>query len=419
MNPKLSENIFYRGITNATYLAISNMVTTILQFLSMIYVVRLLGPEDYGNWVTIGAFIGLFGIFLVQGMGKVLIREGSQNIDKMGEILNEMIALKNLCILFSMILCILSSFVVSYDSEIKIYIVMLSLTLSIDGLDSFINTIFQATENFKLISILSIIQKAFYVFFNILFLYLGYGIVGLVLSALIVRFSFLFLRYYYSRKLVRFNLLSKLKINISFLKQSLLFSLIGFTEMLYTRIDLLMISILGTPLQVGIYGVAYTLSRQISMLRNVNAMAFLPIFVKEFREKSFTAKKLLYSSFSYAGIVFLIALVISYFSESIIITLFGFEYEQSGEILSVLVFYQVFFWFSFPFTTALQSTYNEKIMLYSNLLLAIVNISLNFYLYSIYGLLGIAYSTLIVYALGMPMLCFFSFRILKEQNYFA
>ena len=119
--------------------------------------------------------------------------------------------------------------------------------------------------------------------FLISFLYIGYGIAGLVLSALIVRFSFLILRYYYSRRLVQFNLFSKLKINLLSLKQSLIFSLIGFTEMLYTRIDLLMISILGTPLQVGIYGVAYTLSRQISIAQ-FNAMAFLPIFIKEFKE---------------------------------------------------------------------------------------------------------------------------------------
>ena len=187
--------------------------------------------------------------------------------------------------------------------------------------------------------------------------------------------------------------------------------------MLYTRIDLLMISILGTPLQVGIYGVAYTLSRQISMLRNVNAMAFLPIFVKEFKEKSVTGKTLVYSSFSYAGIVFLLALLISFFSENIIVTLFGFEYKQSGDILSVLVFYQVFFWFSLPFTTALQSTYNEIIMLYSNLLMAFANIILNIYLFSIYGLIGIAYSTLLVYSLGMPMLCLFTYKSLKEQNF--
>jgi len=65
----------------------------------------------------------------------------------------------------------------------------------------------------------------------------------------------------------------------------LVFSLLGFFGFLISRIDLLMISFLGTAKDVGIYGVANKIAHQGIMLRNFTATAFFPIFVNGFTIK--------------------------------------------------------------------------------------------------------------------------------------
>ena len=51
---------FFRGIKNASYLAAGNIVSQLISFVGLIYIARLLGPDDYGVYVTVGAFVSLF-----------------------------------------------------------------------------------------------------------------------------------------------------------------------------------------------------------------------------------------------------------------------------------------------------------------------------------------------------------------------
>ena len=111
-----------KGVKNASYLAIANVISEILQFASMIYVVKELGPTDYGFWVTVTAFTGFFGVFTFTGFNKVLIREGSKNPSKMSNSLEDVVGIRNFFGLISVLLCVLCLFFTPYDSEVKLYI---------------------------------------------------------------------------------------------------------------------------------------------------------------------------------------------------------------------------------------------------------------------------------------------------------
>ena len=178
-----------------------------------------------------------------------------------------------------------------------------------------------------------------------------------------------------------------------------------------------MISFLGTAKDVGIYGVAYKIAQQGEMLRNVTAMAFFPIFVKRFQTSKMKGETLIkYSLIFFCGIL-VISLAASYFVEEIITFLFGSEYEKSGEILRILIIYLAFSWAPLPFTTAAQATHNEKYMLIILSIMAGLNVPLNYIFFYKYGLIGIAYSTLIVYLISSLLISYIVFRIMKQQGH--
>jgi len=406
-----------RGIKNASYLAIGNLITQFISFIGFIFIARMLGPDNYGIYVTVGSFVGLFEILLLRGLNKTIIREGSKDISSMHTFLKKTIGMRNLLIITAIIVCIIFSFFTPYELQTKLYIILFSFQLAYTGLKGFLATIYQATEKMQYISIFGIINRVIFVSLSIAFLYRGFGVLALFLIALFSNLLTISANYFYSRRYVRFNFFSKLQFDNNLLKPTIIFSLLGFAIFLTTKIDLVMISLLGTAKDVGIYGVAFKISQLGIMLRNVIAMAFFPIFIKQFHTHKMKAKQLIKYSVFFLILIFVLSLVVSFFVEDIVSILLGSEYHNSGEILRVLIFYLAFSWSTLPFTTAAQATQNEKYMLIIWSIMAALNIPLNYLLFIKYGLIGIAYSTLVVTAAGLFLISYITLKVMKKQGY--
>jgi len=386
-----------KGIKNASYLAGGNLIVQIITFIGFIYIARILGPDNYGIYVTVGAFVGIFDIIYLE----------------------KTIGLRNLLILAAIITCIGCSFFMPYKLQTRLYIILYSAELAYAGIKGFFGIIYQAIEKMQYISILDIVNKALFVSLSIAFLYHGFGLLTLFLLALFSHFSTLIINYSLSRRFIRFNLFSKIQFDKNLLKPALIFSLMVFVGFLITRVDLLMISFLGTAKDVGVYGVANKIAQQGVMLRNVTVTAFFPIFVKKFHKGTIKVERLVKPSLFFLGGIFILSLTASFFVEHIITFLFGMDYKNSGEILRVLIFYLAFTWATLPFTTAAQATHNENYMLVALLIMAGLNIPLNYILFIKYGLIGIAYSTLLVNSVGGFLMCSIIYRVMKLKGHLA
>jgi O-antigen/teichoic acid export membrane protein len=406
-----------RGLKNASYLVIGNFISQVISFFAFIYVARNLGPNDYGIYVTVGAFVGMFDIILLGGLEKVVIREGSKDISHMHIILEKTIGVKNLFILFSIISCIIISFFAPYGLRTKFYIILMSATLAYSGVRGFLGTIYQATEKMQYLAIFNILNRLLFVILVILVLNLGFGLLAIFIIAIFSHFSILLINYQFSHRIINFNFFSKIQFDKQLLKPALLFTLIGFMGYFVTRVDLLMISFLGTENDVGIYGVAYKLSEPGIILRNIFATAFFPILVKRFHNNTIKGRRLIkYSLFFLLGLV-IVSSIASYISKELIIFFLGAKYEGSVQIFQILIFFIAFSWAALPFTTAALATQNEKFLLVPVSIMGVLNVLLNYILFLKYGVIGIAYATLVVFAIGGFLYCFISYTVMKKQGH--
>ena len=154
---------FLKGIKNASYLAAANLASEIVQLFAMIYIVRELGVENYGIWVTIGAFTGFFGFFTFSGLNKVIIREGSKNISNMSNVLEEVIGLRNLCHLFAVFVCLI--LLISRHMTIKSNYLLFTLAM-------------QASHNEHIALYINPFKAILNIPLNVIFYY-NFGIVGI------------------------------------------------------------------------------------------------------------------------------------------------------------------------------------------------------------------------------------------------
>jgi O-antigen/teichoic acid export membrane protein len=107
---------------------------------------------------------------------------------------------------------------------------------------------------------------------------------------------------------------------------------------------------------------------------------------------------------------------LSFFIQDIVVLFFGDQYEMSGYILKYLIFFLPFAFYSLPFTTYFQASHNESLLLLVFAVAAMVNIPMNLVFFYSFGLIGIAYSTIVVFAVEGIILTILLYRKFRRKK---
>lgn len=398
---------------NIGYLTLGNIISQIVSLIGAIYIPNLLGPEKYGTYNTVIAFVGIFGVFTFSGLNKVVIRESSKDLNNAKEIIESSIGLRNLCSFLAVFICLLVVLFVDYDKGTKIYILVYSFSLFLTGFENIVNSIYQSFEKMKVIAILSVIKSICMVFLTIIFLSMGYGILSLILINLVISLFILIINIHLSKSILSFNLFSKIRLVKTYIKSGINFTILDFLGILSGKIDLVMLSFLATPKEVGIYALAYRLVEKGLFIRSSISQSLFPLYSKKFDTNKFINKKNLYIHSLIIFIPSIFVCVITFlFSRIIIVNLIGSEFIESSIILNILVLYLVFNYSIIPYGLFLQTIRKENLSVIINIVTAILNVTLNYIFYIKFGIIGIAYSTLIVEASRLILAIYFSNKII-------
>ncbi|MFC2156962.1 oligosaccharide flippase family protein [Acidobacteriota bacterium] len=412
-------SMFGQGFKNASYLGMGTLAGQVIGFIGFLFIARMLGKEQYGIFVIVMNFVFFFHIFTLPGLQKVIVREGSKDTDGFSKVLDHTIGLRLIFICIAMALCVGVSFFTAYSPLVKTLIIIMSAEIIYFGLDSFFSAIYQTAQRMQYIALFQLYLRILVTGLSIGILLLGGTVTVILIVNLFSRFLVLFLNYFRTRKFFKFKLNFRFRADSALIKATFVFSVMNFINAFVIRIDVLMVSFLTNEESVGIYGVAHELGREGILLRNILATAFFPLAIKFFTKNQIKVRTIFLYSLILFGIVSLGSLLIFFFSEDLVVLLFMEDFRLSGQILKALVFYLPFAFFILPFSTSLQATHNEKLLIPIYGMSALLNIPLNLILFDIYGLVGIAYSTIIVYFLQSVVLMFVATKFLKRRGHFA
>lgn len=405
-----------RGLRNVSYLTLGSAISQIISLIGAFYIPKILGPNDYGIYQTVLSYIGMFTVFTFSGINKVVLRECSRNLNDAKVIFESTIGIRNLFSVLASLISMVVVLFIDYKTGTKIFVAIYSLSLLMAGLRSSFGVIYQANERMEYIAVFNIARTTIAVSLSILFVSLGYGVLSLILIQLLTGITVLSINYRISKKFLDFNILSKIRFHKKFIKQGFSFSLLDFLTMLSGKIDLLMISILGTPAQVGIYALAYNLVEKGLIIRQSVAQSFFPIYTKKFEQGEMQSKTLFSHTLLLAFPSLAIALLAPLISEQVITFIVSDKYIDSVQIFNVLIFYLVLSYAIVPFGLALQTTNSEMILVNIGIIKAVLNIGLNIWFFKLYGLIGIAYSTLVCFGFNTFLQTIFGFRKVQQLN---
>ncbi|KGK98394.1 hypothetical protein LI82_11880 [Methanococcoides methylutens] len=381
-----------------------------LYFLLNIYLARVLGAEKFGAWsffYSILTIVLLFSYFGINSSARKYVAQYNRDI----ELYNILKSSAKLRLMFSLFFSIVIIFIhrplaiLVGRPEFASFFLLCAPLILLAGLVEFLKAIFMGLHRIKYNFIINFIEYGLKLLLVFLALKLSLDVISIINSFTIayfvastVGFYLLWIKYF-----KRNNAKSTDGFSKEILKYSIPLFFISIGFLIATEVDTLMLGLLATDTEVGIYSVAKQITIKLPHISLAIAMGSMPVFAKLNKDNKESLKKMFYKLLKVNALIFsTISLVIIFLSWYFIPLIFGIEYLGSVLPLQLLTVYLISYSFSIFLSTFLDYQGLAKKRAFNLLICVILNIGLNYLLIPLYGAIGAATATSISY---LPYVC--------------
>ncbi|RLI79393.1 hypothetical protein DRP04_09225 [Archaeoglobales archaeon] len=389
-----------RVLRNVLVVFSSKAVNKLLNFIVLIYLARYLGTEGFGKYSFVIAYLFFFNVLAFLGINKIVVREISKDRAEEERIIGNALGIRLLLSVISIILSILIINLLGYPSDTKILVYIISLTLLFSAIRATYASIFEARLRMEYSELGNFLEVVISATLILSIIFLGGNLVHVMIVLVFASLCNLLVVFYFSKKLVK----PKLELNFSYVKRILVPSiptgLAIIFRTIYYRIDVLMLSLMKTNVAIGYYSAAYTLISALEIIPRAIMMSVFPL-MSRFSKSSKDSLEMSYEkSFRIMLMISLpIAVMVSVFSKEIILLLYKDEFLPSTLALSTLIWSAVFLFLNILFANLVISVGKEWVTVQISLIMALVNIILNYLLIPDYSYIGASIATVLTEAL--------------------
>jgi len=368
-----------------------------------VWIARYLGPEQFGLLNYALAFVALFTAVANLGFNSIVVRDLVQDPSKIETTMGTAFVLSVLGGLSALCLSMLTiSYARPDDVLAKFIVVLLSLLM-----------IFKATDVVRY-WFESQVQSKYVVWMeNGVFLAISTVKIGLIVAeaplmafvwaifveSLIVAVGLLGIYAWRGGNLTAWRFqFARAKV---LLKDSWPLILSGIAIMAYMRIDQIMLGQMLGDESVGIYSAAVRISEAWYFIPMVIVASVFPSIIdsKNISENIYYQR--LQKLFDLMFILpLLLALMLTFLSNWVVILLFGTAYQKSGPVLAVHIWAGIFVFLGVASGKWFLIEGLQMYLFYRTFLGAVVNVVLNLIMIPKFGVLGAAWATVISYAMA-------------------
>ncbi len=407
-------NTLQKITKNVSVVFISQIVSYLLGFFTILYIARYLGAGGFGIISLALSLSAIFGVFVDMGLNTLMVREVARNKELSDKYVSNSSIMKVILAFLTFGLLALAVHIIGYSQLISNIIYLITLSVVITSFSGILTSLFQANEKMEYFSISNILASIILLSGTIIGIYFGFSITYFaliyILSSLVV-FIYCLIIY-----LLKFSYI-KLEIDLSFwmptLKEAWPFGVIFLSGMLYTYVDSIMLSILKGVEAVGWYSAAYRFMYIALLLPNAINMAIFPVMSRLYANSSKNNLTLLYERyFKYMIIIAIpIGLGTTLLAKDLILLLYGTGYTESIIALQILVWAIVFTFAGAAYVQLLQSINKQMIVTKISLVCLIINIILNLILIPHYSYVGASIATVITEVILVNYIIYMTYKL--------
>lgn len=413
----LNHGGFRKYFKNTGWMFFGQMFSLLVSFFIGAWLVRYLGPENYGVISYVLAFSGIFSFIANLGIDGILNRELVVYPEKRDELMGTAFRLKLIGGFLSFFLTVVIAFVYESSWLTRGLISLYSLAFVIQAIN-IISIFFQAQvlskNNVRAVLMATIISSVL----KIILILLGKGIVWLTLIYLIDTalqgFGYILSYRRYKLKIINWRYNKELAKKI--ISNSWFLMLSSASIYIYTRIGQVIIRQILDERAVGLYSAATKLSEIWYFIPGIICASLFPAIINSKK----TNQDLYYSRLKRMYVLIftlslMIAMAVSVLAKTIVNFLFGADYLESVLTLRIYAWSTIGLFLGMVSGYYLLAENYIKIYFFSTFFVATLNVLLNILLIPRLGINGAAIATVISYSFLFLALWFFK-KTRKETN---
>ena len=373
----------------------------VISFFVSAYVVRYLGPENYGSLSYASSYTNLFLFISVFGIDLILYRNLASNPERQNELLGTSFVLRLIGGAAAIAIALFSTVFFHNSRVINILIALISVSFIFQSF-SIVACYFQAKVKSKYITISSLAGAIILSFAKLLVIRFDKGILyfGAIVLLEPVIYALFYLYFFKKEKQNISSWRFDKQTARSLLKDSWPLAFTSAFTFIYSKIDQIIIKQMIDVASVGLYDAAVRLAEIWYFLPAIILSSILPAIInsKKVSEELYRARwKKIYFFMIWSSLA--IALPITFFAKHIILLLYGHNYLASIAVLQIYVWSGVFIFLITAVNQYLIIENLSKLLLYGSLLSMTANIILNLLLIPRLGIIGASLATLLSYGL--------------------
>jgi len=386
-----------RYFANTSWIMIEKILRMFIQLFVGIYVLRYLGPKQFGILTYAYSFVAIFSAFTNLGLESIVMRNLVIDKDNAYKILGTSFYLKSIGVAFSFLSVYVALKFTSNDPYTKTIVMIVTCWLLFDPL-SVIDYYFRSQVQARLSSIAQMSMYTLSSAIRIIFILIKAPLI--CFAWMIVGETFIFtmvlIFLYVKQRLPILKWSLDIRMALDLLKDSWPLFFSSMVIIIYMRIDQIMIKEMLDSESVGIYGASVRFSEAWYFIPIALHHSLLPAVVnaKNISEDLYYKRiQALFDLSVWCAIIIAIPTII--FADLFIPILLGNAFQPAVSVLNIQIWASVFIFLGVSIGQWFVVENLQKFHLYRALSGAVVNVLLNLFLIPSMGIKGAAIATVI------------------------
>lgn len=357
---------------------------------------RYLGTQGYGQYTTVIAYLGFFSVIADLGLYLIVLREISKKDANPEKVLGNVFTLR---VIFAVLILGVGAglaFFLKYPSIVKWGILLGTVNFVFVALTGVLTSIFQKFLKMYKVIFGEILGRIVLLIFTLVFIGLKLNLIFIILSVIFGSFANFFLVYRMAAKYVPIRLLFDFAYWKYILKETWPLAISVILNLIYFKIDTVILSLMKPAADVGLYGASYKVLEVLVTLPNMFVGLILPLlaYYAFLNREKFT--EIFRRAFDFLILV-TIPLVTGGFilAKPLILLIGGPDFAKAAPIFQILIFAVGCLFLGSLSGHAIVAINKQRKMVWGYLTVAILGLGLYFILIPRFSYIGAAIGTVV------------------------
>ena len=411
---------------NFFYISVGNITSQILNFAVTVYIANVFGPEEFGIISFVNILVMYFFYLASFGLYGLGVIEASDTKKSLRKTVDMIVSLRVILSLIAFLLLLIVTLFIQKDKVFKIMLLLNGLTIL--GSSFYIDWVFNGIQEMKYTSISVILKNVAYCILIIAVIGTGISKSLYIVPVSLVVATFISSGYLFYIYMKRYNNGFSFTINIekykALLSNSWPFFFNGIFALVNLNMDTLMLGVLRSNYEVGLYNSVYRIASAIILVISFFFTPVYPMLIRNFNEGKHETLSLIINKLRKLMITICVPVAVTAFilKDEVIATLYSEDYAKAAVTFTILMLYIAVLSVREIYGYELNAWGAQKKYMKAVSVSAVYNILGNALLIPYFGIEGAAINTLVSEVINYILMKKYANKVLKiryENRYIS